>query len=77
MSGERDPKAADIGRDRRTLGEIKVEAFEQDVLINDRQQAFSAELSGSRCWESVVSDTWHLGLPQVRLGRCSPHGPRS
>jgi len=31
-------------RDQRTLGEIKADGFEQDVLINDRNQAFSAEL---------------------------------
>src|SRR5215469_15226993 len=43
MSGKDDPTFAEIPH-RRTLGEIKVEAFEQDVLINDRQQAFSAEL---------------------------------
>jgi len=30
--------------DRRTLGEIKADGFEQDVCINDRHQAFSAEL---------------------------------
>ena len=29
---------------RRSLGEIKVEAFDQDVAINDRHQSFSAEL---------------------------------
>jgi hypothetical protein len=29
---------------RRSLGEIKVDAFDQDVAINDRHQAFSAEL---------------------------------
>jgi hypothetical protein len=28
----------------RTLGEIKVDAFEQDVAVNDRHQSFSAEL---------------------------------
>ena len=31
-------------RDGRTLGEIKADGFEQDVCINDRNQAFSAEL---------------------------------
>jgi len=31
-------------RDHRTLGEIKAEGFEQDVCINDRNQAFYAEL---------------------------------
>jgi hypothetical protein len=31
-------------RDQRTLGEIKADGFEQDVLINDRNQSFSAEL---------------------------------
>jgi hypothetical protein len=30
--------------DRRSLGEIKVDAFDQDVAINDRHQSFSAEL---------------------------------
>jgi hypothetical protein len=30
--------------DHRSLGEIKVEAFDQDVAVNDRHQAFSAEL---------------------------------
>jgi hypothetical protein len=44
MSGNSDPTAAEIAPDRRTLGEIKVEAFEQDLAINERQQAFSAEL---------------------------------
>src|SRR5215510_3134836 len=44
MSGNSDPTAAEIAPDRRTLGEIKVEAFEQDLVINERQQAFSAEL---------------------------------
>src|SRR5262245_25830873 len=44
MRGKGDPPVVDIAHDRRTLGEIKVEAFEQDLLINDRQQAFSAEL---------------------------------
>ncbi len=44
MSGGGDSTAAQGAQDRRTLGEIKVEAFDQDVLINDRQQAFSAEL---------------------------------
>ena len=29
---------------RRSLGEIKVDAFDQDVAINDRHQLFSAEL---------------------------------
>jgi len=38
------PTGSSIPQDRRTLGEIKVEAFEQDVVINDRQQSFSAEL---------------------------------
>jgi len=28
----------------KTLGEIKVDAFEQDVAVNDRHQSFSAEL---------------------------------
>jgi len=31
-------------RERRTLGEIKADGFEQDVCINDRHQAFSAEI---------------------------------
>jgi hypothetical protein len=44
MSSKGDPAAADNVHDRRTLGEIKVDAFEQDVLINDRHQAFAAEL---------------------------------
>jgi hypothetical protein len=43
MSGQDDPNLVDVPH-RRTLGEIKVDAFEQDVLINDRQQTFSAEL---------------------------------
>jgi hypothetical protein len=44
MNGKSDPTVAVRPHDHRTLGEIKVEAFEQDVLISDRQQAFSAEL---------------------------------
>src|SRR5262245_7645333 len=44
MSGKGDSTAADIAHDGRTLGEIKIEAFDQDLAINDRQQAFSAEL---------------------------------
>ena len=44
MSGKGDSTVEGIAHDRRTLGEIKVEAFEQDLLINERQQAFSAEL---------------------------------
>jgi hypothetical protein len=44
MNGKSDTTAAKITEERRTLGEIKVEAFDQDVLINDRQQGFSAEL---------------------------------
>jgi hypothetical protein len=44
MSAKDSSTSAAIAQDRRTLGEFKVEAFEQDVLINDRQQAFAAEL---------------------------------
>jgi hypothetical protein len=44
MNGKGDPTVAVLPHDHRTLGEIKVEAFEQDVLVSDRQQAFSAEL---------------------------------
>lgn len=44
MSSKGDSAAASHAHDERTLGEIKVDAFEQDVLINDRNQAFSAEL---------------------------------
>ena len=43
MSRQDDTNLVDVPH-RRTLGEIKVDAFEQDVLINDRQQTFSAEL---------------------------------
>ena len=43
MSNKGDPPAGTL-RDRRTLGEIKADGFEQDVLINDRNQAFSAEI---------------------------------
>jgi hypothetical protein len=43
MSNKGDPAAGTL-RDRRTLGEIKADGFEQDVLINDRNQAFSAEI---------------------------------
>ena len=44
MSSEGDSSGAGSTHGKRTLGEIKVDAFEQDVLINDRNQAFSAEL---------------------------------
>src|SRR5580693_2024949 len=43
MSNKGDPATGTL-RDRRTLGEIKADGFEQDVLINDRNQAFSAEI---------------------------------
>jgi hypothetical protein len=44
MSAKGDTTAARVAQDRRTLGEIKVEAFDQDLQINDRQQSFSAEI---------------------------------
>jgi hypothetical protein len=44
MGNKDDPTAETHLRDRRTLGEIKADGFEQDVCINDRHQAFSAEL---------------------------------
>jgi hypothetical protein len=44
MHNKGDPPAETHLRDQRTLGEIKADAFEQDVCINDRHQAFSAEL---------------------------------
>jgi hypothetical protein len=44
MSAETHPARNCHRRVSRTLGEIKVDAFEQDVVINDRSQAFSAEL---------------------------------
>ncbi len=44
MSGKGESTGVAAAQDRRTLGEIKVEAFDQDVAINDRQQTFSAEL---------------------------------
>ena len=43
--GSEHPQHPDSPGDRRrSLGEIKCEAFDQDVVVNDRQQAFSAEL---------------------------------
>jgi hypothetical protein len=44
MNSKGHPATASHAHDQPTLGEIKVDAFEQDVLINDRHQAFSAEL---------------------------------
>jgi hypothetical protein len=44
MSSTGDSAAAGHPHNQRTLGEIKADAFEQDVVINDRNQAFSAEL---------------------------------
>jgi len=44
MGKHGDTSAATHLRDQRTLGEIKADGFEQDVCINDRHQAFSAEL---------------------------------
>jgi len=44
MGNKGNPPAETHLHDHRTLGEIKADGFEQDVLINDRSQAFSAEL---------------------------------
>ena len=44
MGNNGDTSAATHLRHQRTLGEIKADGFEQDVCINDRHQAFSAEL---------------------------------
>jgi hypothetical protein len=44
MGNKGNPPAETRLGDWRTLGEIKADGFEQDVCINDRHQAFSAEL---------------------------------
>jgi hypothetical protein len=44
MGNKGDPATETHQRDHKTLGEIKADGFEQDVVINDRNQAFSAEL---------------------------------
>ena len=44
MNTPGDARSESEAPDGRSLGEIKVEAFDQDVAINDRHQAFSAEL---------------------------------
>src|SRR5215472_15231757 len=44
MGNKGDLGAQTCLRERRTLAEIKADGFEQDVCINDRHQAFSAEL---------------------------------
>ena len=76
MSGKDEGPDATTAQDRRTLGEIKVEAFEQDVLINDRQQAFSAELlrlallgiGGVGYVTSKALSAGAAGEPGVRMG---------